>query len=638
MNISSQLESLQGKGSALPLVERVALACRLAKQLEKVGEYDAACKALAEFWPDRSTPPKIEVLDEATQAELLLRVGALSGWLGGSDQTNGSQETAKNLITRGIEIFEELAILARVAEGHSELALCYFREGAYDEARIHLATALQNATDEDPELKAVVLIRAGEVEVAAGQLNQALRHYNEAAPLLDQSQDHALKGALHNEFARLFRRFGRTESIDRALIEYAAAGFHFEQAGNTRFQARVEHNLGFLFLTIGKYDEAHKHLDRAGHLFFQLNDIGMIAQVDETRARTLLAENRLQEAERFGRLAVKALEKGDQQALLAEALTTHGVALARLGNYSSSMSLLQRAIEVAETVGDPEGAGRAKLSIIEELFSQTPEADLAANFLSAADLLQHSQDPSTKERLISCARKMIESFGAEPVETEAAKITSWEGFSLRRAVLKTEKAIIERALKEAGGSVSKAARLLGLRSHQSLISIINVRHRDLLTIRSPVRKRRRSLSSQQKKRRGRGPKPRPTRRTPAISILHVEDNVLLANLIADMFAEEKWHVELCTDGDSALRKLTGSDHYDLLLFDYELPGLNGLQLVERARNITHRSRTPIIMLSGTDCETEAWRAGVDAFLRKPEQIVDLPSTVTRLLKDGSKHG
>jgi hypothetical protein len=38
------------------------------------------------------------------------------------------------------------------------------------------------------------------------------------------------------------------------------------------------------------------------------------------------------------------------------------------------------------------------------------------------------------------------------------------------------------------------------------------------------------------------------------------------------------------------------------------------------------------MLTGDDCEAEAWRAGVKAFLRKPEGIDELPSTMDRLLK------
>jgi hypothetical protein len=45
-----------------------------------------------------------------------------------------------------------------------------------------------------------------------------------------------------------------------------------------------------------------------------------------------------------------------------------------------------------------------------------------------------------------------------------------------------------------------------------------------------------------------------------------------------------------------------------------------------------RRLTPIIMLSADPIEPEAWRAGVDQFLLKPNAISEVPSTVTRLLK------
>src|SRR5437879_324698 len=166
-----------------------------------------------------------------------------------------------------------------------------------------------------------------------------------AAPLLDQSEDHALKGQFHNGYGLVFRRLAAPENredyLDRALMEYTAASFHFELAGNTRYLARVENNLGYLFFTIGKYDEAHKHMDRARHFFMALQDEGMIAQVDDTRARTLLAEGRVIEAERVARYAVHTLESGDEHAVLAEAFTTHGVAFARLGDHPSAKRLLQ---------------------------------------------------------------------------------------------------------------------------------------------------------------------------------------------------------------------------------------------------------------------------------------------------------
>jgi len=591
-----------------------------------------AYEALAEFWPVRNEPPSLGRLDYETQAELLLRIGVLAGWLGKAAQTDGGQELAKNLITRCIEMFEKCARSERVIEGHTELALCYFREGSFDEARVHLAPALRDANSENVDLKVVALIRAGEVEVAAGRLNEALRYYNEAAPLLDRSEDHALKGAFHNEFARLFRRFGKEDGIDRALIEYTAAGFHFEQAGNTRYLASVENNLGFLFFTIRKYQEAHKHLDRARHFFFALNDVGMIAQVDETRARTLLAEGRLKEAKTFVRLAVKTLEKGDEQSLLAEALTTHGVVQARIGEYTQARNLFERAVTVAETAGDLEGAGKARLSIIEELSGQTPAAQLASICQSAAELLKQSQDPTTNKRLIICLQKVIEAWRGgsieDHVEGQEAKEMSWASF--KRQMRRAEKALIARALREGQGSVTKAAHLLGFKHHQSLISIINIRHNDLLKTRSRIRKRRRHIFSESRKPKQRAEK-RIKKRTSAIKILHAEDNPAVAKLLGEMFEREEWRVDLCTDGGSALERLSGEQPYDLLLFDKDLPGLSGLELVLRARSLTNRRRTPIIMLSGEECEAEAWRAGVDDFLRKPKDIDQVPSTIARLL-------
>jgi len=77
--------------------------------------------------------------------------------------------------------------------------------------------------------------------------------------------------------------------------------------------------------------------------------------------------------------------------------------------------------------------------------------------------------------------------------------------------------------------------------------------------------------------------------------------------------------------------------FGLSVVDNDLPELNGLELVQRVRKISHRRRTPIIMLSASDCEREAWRAGVDEFLKKPEQISELPATIARLLKDAAKH-
>src|SRR3989454_8601967 len=436
MKLTSQLTALSEETRGLTPVEQARRCCDLAKQLEKAGEYEAACEALNEFWPDRNGPLNLNDLDKATRAEVLWRVGALARWLGSTDQTEGSQERAKDLITQSLDLFQHLGLSERVAEARGDLALSYWREGSYDEARATLAEALDSLGEKDSDLRALLLIRAGIIEARTQQLHEAMRFYNEASPLLDRSEDHALKGQFHNGYGLVFSQLAvpehREDYLDRALMEYTAASFHFELAGNTRYLARVENNLGYLFFTIGKYDDAHKHLDRARHLFFAQNDVGAVAQVDDTRARTLLAEGRVAEAERVARNAVRTLEKGDEQAVLAEALTTHGVAFARLGDYPSAKRLFQRAIEVAETTGDLEGAGRAKLSIIEELSGQTPAAQLISIYQSAAELLQQSQDPTTGKRLIFCAQKVFEAWQGgrikDRLESLEAKDLSWTSF------------------------------------------------------------------------------------------------------------------------------------------------------------------------------------------------------------------
>jgi len=605
--------------------------------MEKAGEYEAACEALSEFWPERDGLPNLNDLDEPAKALVLLRVGALSGWRGSTDQAPGSQESAKDLITESIRIFERLGRTQNAAEAHGDLALCYWREGSYDEARIHLTDALSLLENENSDLKAVLLIRAGIVEVWAQKLNEGLSFYNQAARLLDRSEDHALKGTFHNEYGSVFRQLAAPENredyLDRALMEYTAASFHFELAGNSRYLARVENNLGYLFFTIGKYEEAHKHLDRARHLFFAQNDVGAVAQVDDTRARTLLAEGHIAEAERVARNAVRTLEKGDEQAVLAEALTTHGVALARLGDYPSAKRLLQRAIEVAETTGDPEGVGRAKLSIIEELSGQTPAPQLVSIYQSAAELLRQSQDPSTSKRLIACAQKVIEGLGTAEFQGYEAMDLSWASF--KREIGKAEPALVARALRDAEGSVTKAARLLGFKHHQSLISIVNTRHKDLLKTRSRIRKRRHHIFSESRK-----PKKAVegiNKRTSTLKILHAEDDLAVARLLGEILALQEWRVEVCIDGTRALERLSSKTHYDVLIFDKDLSGFNGLELVSRVRSIPHHRRTPIIMLSGEECEVEAWRAGVDAFLRKPKDIDQVPATISRLLNITLKH-
>ena len=120
---------------------------------------------------------------------------------------------------------------------------------------------------------------------------------------------------------------------------------------------------------------------------------------------------------------------------------------------------------------------------------------------------------------------------------------------------------------------------------------------------------------------------------PTINILHVEDDETIAAVARELLEARGWDVESCSDGMSAIEKISSEVHYDFLLIDPDLPDLNGLELVCRARTLAHRSRIAIGVLSANSVEAEAREAGADVFLRKPQHILSLPETITRLLSE-----
>jgi tetratricopeptide (TPR) repeat protein len=495
----------------------------LIKKLEERGEYESANEAFGNLglWEGIGQRPKTDGLNTTLRAELLLRAGTLTGWLGSALQVEGAQESAKDLITESARVFAGLDLPEKVAEAQIDLAICYWREGAHDEARVTLRQVLGELGNRESEQRLRALLNMAVVEGTATHFREVLRIDTEAAPLFERSDNHLLRGKFHNGFAIALRNLGlaegRKEYIDRAFIEFTAAGYHLELAGNHRLLASLENNLGYLFLTSGKVIEAHQHLNRARALFVRLGEKGIVGQVDDTRARAFLAEGQNQKAEAVGRSAVRALENGDERALLAEALTTHATALARLGRYQHAFAALRRATDVAQQAGALENGGIAALTIVEELFGQMSPADLSQHYRNAESLLANSQHPGIYSRLGQAARQILEAehesmtattvdpfvppgAGTNPngngrpalAADPAGPNQSWEGCSLEDDVLRYEGDLIKRALETANGSVTRAARLLRI-THQGLAFILNGRHKSLLTARTPAKTRRRSV-------------------------------------------------------------------------------------------------------------------------------------------------
>jgi tetratricopeptide (TPR) repeat protein len=438
-SLLSQLES-----PTLSRDQRAELRCQLAKGYEDTGDYEAARQVMSELWLHLGERPKVEGLAQSTAAEVLLRVGVLTGWIGSKQQIPDAQETAKDFISESISTFESLGYM-KVAEAQTELALCYWRNGDYDEARLILNEVLAKLRTDD-ELKAKALLRLAIVEHASGRLTEKREILINNAELFENITNATLKGSYHNSLGNLWENMGKAKNredyTDRAFVEYAAASYYFEQAGHKGYLANVENNLGFLYFTANRFKEAHEHLDRARRLMLSLKAKSTLGQVEETRARVFLAEGRDVEAEKTARVSVTILEQSGQQDLFAEALIAHGTALARLGFYSQSYATLQHAIEVAQQAGIQSHAGRAALVIMEEL----------------GDHL------SPRKAKTLAGRTLIE------------EVRYYEGDLIREALITSK------------GKITRAAKLLGV-THQRLIYIVENRHKDLIPVRTPAQRR-----------------------------------------------------------------------------------------------------------------------------------------------------
>ena len=136
--------------------------------------------------------------------------------------------------------------------------------------------------------------------------------------------------------------------------------------------------------------------------------------------------------------------------------------------------------------GDPESAGRALLTTLEELNSFISAEQITNLYFEADRRLGEDLSYQTMKRLRECARLLT----AHPVSAVAAGASTTILFE--EEVKQCESNLIKQALDQANGSVTRAARILGL-THQGLCYIINHRHKNLLASRAPIRVRRKSV-------------------------------------------------------------------------------------------------------------------------------------------------
>lgn len=120
----------------------------------------------------------------------------------------------------------------------------------------------------------------------------------------------------------------------------------------------------------------------------------------------------------------------------------------------------------------------------------------------------------------------------------------------------------------------------------------------------------------------------------SMRILVAEDEPHTLRMLETLLEAVGYQVWAESTGTGALRKIQGTEVLDLVLLDLVLPGVSGLEILAKIREIPHRRSMPVVVLTakGQDVDRqEAFRLGADDFFTKPFSPKKLLSRLDELV-------
>ncbi|MHB1552093.1 MAG: response regulator [Vulcanimicrobiaceae bacterium] len=117
-------------------------------------------------------------------------------------------------------------------------------------------------------------------------------------------------------------------------------------------------------------------------------------------------------------------------------------------------------------------------------------------------------------------------------------------------------------------------------------------------------------------------------------VLVADDDPAICTLIETVLRKGPYQIVLRNDAETALVALDRDGPFDVVVCDFMLPGISGIDLIERLRSDGRTRRVPILMISGHNnyaMEKRAMAAGANLFLNKPFTISQLRTAVNSLL-------
>lgn len=121
-----------------------------------------------------------------------------------------------------------------------------------------------------------------------------------------------------------------------------------------------------------------------------------------------------------------------------------------------------------------------------------------------------------------------------------------------------------------------------------------------------------------------------------MKILLVEDDIEISDMLKNFLSVENYEVVTAFDGKTACEKFFEST-YNLVLLDLMIPGINGMEVMERIRE---RSTVPIIILSAKDTDSDKTLGlgmGADDYITKPFSVTEVLARIKANIRRNTQY-
>jgi tetratricopeptide (TPR) repeat protein len=331
------------------------------RKLERQGRYNEALQQCLEVVDGKAGLPSLDSATDIERAELLLRYGALIGFLGHNSQVANSQEQSKDVLTQALAEFSGLADELKIAECENYIALSYWRLGELNEAEVWL----ESSFDRNCPLRSYPRLHW---YVVRSLVNIEARRFAENIDLLNSVKedllafdDAHLSGMFYANLGVSLKDLG---CHDDALSCFQLARYFHKRCGHRIYSGTIENNIALLYCDLGRYANAHAAIDDAVKTFKSAKDKTRTGFALDTKANIFLTEGDHANALSTADVSIDILKRGENSGYRVESLLTRSRILLHLNRFADAVLTLFEAVEI-QRVKRGETAARELVSAFE---------------------------------------------------------------------------------------------------------------------------------------------------------------------------------------------------------------------------------------------------------------------------------